>query len=91
MNSDLPVLSVAQMREADRYTIEKGTPSKELMRRAAQGVYDAYSGWKDHAVLIVCGSGNNGGDGFAAAGPVLVEGQFFHGALLVSSGNGESG
>ena len=67
MNSDLPVLSVAQMREADRYTIEKGTPSKELMRRAAQGVYDAYSGWKDHAVLIVCGSGNNAGDGYALA------------------------
>ena len=50
MNSDLPVLSVAQMREADRYTIEKGTPSKELMQRAAQGVYDAYSGWKDQGM-----------------------------------------
>ena len=38
-----PVISVAQMRAADAYTIhDLGVPSKELMRRAAQGVYDAY-------------------------------------------------
>ena len=61
------VISVAQMRAADAYTIGKGTPSKELMRRAAQGVFDAYDGWKDRRTLIICGSGNNGGDGYALA------------------------
>lgn len=55
------------MREADQYTIGKGTPSKELMRRAAQGVFDTYPGWPGLKTLIVCGSGNNGGDGYALA------------------------
>ena len=61
------ILSVAQMREADAYTIAKGTPSAELMRRAAQGIFDAYDGWKDGRTLVICGSGNNGGDGYALA------------------------
>ena len=61
------VISVEKMREADRYTIAKGTPSKELMRRAAQGVFDAYPGWDERRVLIACGPGNNGGDGYALA------------------------
>ena len=60
-------VSVAAMREADRRTIEGGTPSVELMRRAAQGVFEAYDGWNGKAVLILCGGGNNGGDGYALA------------------------
>ena len=60
-------ISVEKMREADQYTIAGGTPSKELMRRAAQGVYDAYPGWAGRKTLIVCGAGNNGGDGYALA------------------------
>ncbi len=61
------VISVAKMRAADQYTIAKGTPSKELMRRAAQGVFDAYDSWAGKKTVIVCGSGNNGGDGYALA------------------------
>ena len=60
-------ISVAQMRAADQYTIENGTPSKELMGRAAQGVFDSFSSWAGKRTLIVCGSGNNGGDGYALA------------------------
>lgn len=60
-------VSVQKMREADQYTIAKGTPSLELMRRAAQGVFDTYPGWAGAKTLIVCGSGNNGGDGYALA------------------------
>ena len=63
----MEIISVEKMREADRYTIAKGTPSKELMRRAAQGVYDAYPAWEGNRILVVCGSGNNGGDGYALA------------------------
>ena len=63
----IKTVSVAEMRAADRYTIEKGTPSKELMRRAAQGVFDAYPAWSGSRTLVVCGSGNNGGDGYALA------------------------
>lgn len=60
-------ITVEQMREADRHTIEKGTPSAELMRRAAQGVFDTYPGWAGVKTLVVCGVGNNGGDGYALA------------------------
>lgn len=68
MKLNTPVISVAEMRAADRYTIEKGTPSKELMRRAAQGIFDSFDyGWQGMKTLIVCGSGNNGGDGYALA------------------------
>ena len=65
--TETPVLSVAQMRQADADTIANGTPSVELMRRAAQGIFDAYDGWKGAKTLVICGSGNNGGDGYALA------------------------
>ena len=59
----------AQMKAADTYTIEKvGIPSLVLMERAA---LETVRVLKDRGVdfsdtLVVCGSGNNGGDGFAA-------------------------
>lgn len=59
-------ISVRQMREADAYTIQNFTSGRELMRRAAQGVYDSVK-WEGKKVAIVCGSGNNGGDGYALA------------------------
>ena len=60
-------VSVDLMRRSDAYTIENFVESKELMYRAAMGVYNAVA-WKDGArVAIFCGSGNNGGDGYALA------------------------
>lgn len=59
------VLSVDNMRKSDVATIAAGTPGRELMMRAAQGIYDSVS-WKP-PVAIVCGSGNNAGDGYALA------------------------
>ena len=53
------------MRRSDRATIEAGTPSRELMRRAAEALSRAYP-WKNETV-IVCGVGNNAGDGYALA------------------------
>ncbi|MBO4880772.1 MAG: NAD(P)H-hydrate epimerase [Firmicutes bacterium] len=85
-----PVLSVAQMRAADAYTIAKGTPSKELMRRAAQGVFDAYDGWEGHHTLVICGSGNNGGDGYALAEILAAKG-FAADVLRVSEKFSEDG
>lgn len=68
IKTDDIVISVEEMRAADKYTIEKGTSSKELMRRAAQGIFDAVDqGWSEKKTLVVCGSGNNGGDGYALA------------------------
>jgi len=63
--TNLDCVSVANMRESDRKTIENYVPSLTLMYRAAMGVYLA-ADW--HGVIaIAVGSGNNGGDGFALA------------------------
>jgi ADP-dependent NAD(P)H-hydrate dehydratase / NAD(P)H-hydrate epimerase len=67
-----PVLSTEAMREADRRTIEEfGLPSRVLMETAARGVADAlevrFGAVDGRRVLVVCGRGNNGGDGFALA------------------------
>jgi NAD(P)H-hydrate epimerase len=65
----LSVLTAAQMREADRRTIEGGVPGATLMDQAgaavARVVRERYPAPRRIAVL--CGKGNNGGDGFAAA------------------------
>ncbi|MCQ2505740.1 MAG: NAD(P)H-hydrate dehydratase [Lachnospiraceae bacterium] len=53
------------MRKSDAYTIEHFTSGRELMMRAAKGVLEA-SSWRG-PVAIVCGSGNNAGDGYALA------------------------
>ena len=58
-------MSVENMRLSDGHTIANFVPSLELMHRAAYGVFLAHN-WKG-PVAIVCGSGNNGGDGFALA------------------------
>jgi len=66
----LPVLDNEAIREADRHTIEDmGIPSLDLMENAASGVVDALrdSFPKARRILILCGRGNNGGDGLAAA------------------------
>ncbi len=61
----ISVLSVDNMRKSDAATIAAGTPGRELMMRAAKGVFDSVR-WKE-PVAIVCGSGNNAGDGYALA------------------------
>ena len=68
------VISVDQMRRSDAYTIEHFVPSKELMYRAASGVFDAYDGWRGKRIAIAAGGGNNGGDGYALAGILKKEG-----------------
>ncbi len=56
------------MREADRLTIEAGTPGVDLMERAGATVAEAaHRLAPDGSIAILCGPGNNGGDGFVAA------------------------
>ncbi|WP_246736087.1 NAD(P)H-hydrate dehydratase [Enterovirga aerilata] len=64
-----PLLNSRQMREADRRTIENGTPGFTLMLRAGEAAADAACRMLPQAgrVLVLCGPGNNGGDGFVAA------------------------
>ena len=66
------VLSVAQMRAADFYTInELKIPSQTLMYRAgcaiADEVVSAVDKMQAKNILVVCGTGNNGGDGYVCA------------------------
>src|SRR3954453_16196780 len=67
------VLNTAQMREADRRTIEDiGIPSLVLMENAGRQTVAAmeaiYGDLLERQVAVLCGRGNNGGDGFVVAG-----------------------
>ena len=65
MDRYLDCISVENMRESDRLTIEKYVSGRTLMYRAAMGVYKAVSWHGDIAIAV--GGGNNGGDGYALA------------------------
>jgi len=65
-------VSVQNMRLSDHQTIERGTSGKELICRAAFGVYQAVQ-WNGK-IAIFTGSGNNGADGFALAEILHSEG-----------------
>lgn len=59
------VISVDNMRKSDKYTIDYITPSQELMLRAGRSVYNSVN-WHGKTAII-CGTGNNGGDGYVLA------------------------
>ena len=68
----LPVLTSAQMQQIDRETIEVlGLPGAVLMETAGRAVVKAIDRHprlgRSRRVLILCGKGNNGGDGFVVA------------------------
>ena len=69
------LVNAREMQRCDRITIEEyGVPGLVLMERAALAVADSVMDGEfcTDKVLAVCGSGNNGGDGFAAA-RILME------------------
>ena len=62
------LLSVAQMTRADRATIAAGTPGHLLMQSAGIAVVrEITRRWSPRPVTVLCGPGNNGGDGFVVA------------------------
>ncbi len=62
------LLRVAQMEEADRLTVQAGTPGIELMQNAGSAVArEIAHRWSPRPTAVLCGPGNNGGDGFVVA------------------------
>ena len=74
-----PALTADAMREADRHTIEEyGLPSFTLMEVAGRGcaerIRSAYGPLDGEVVVVLCGKGNNGGDGLVVARRLLTAG-----------------
>lgn len=69
----MKVLGAAEAREADARTIAAGTPGIVLMERASEAVAREcvraieVALLRGERVVVLCGTGNNGGDGFGAA------------------------
>ena len=67
----MKVLTAAQMRAVDRRTIELGIPGIVLMENAAHRVVEflaeRFAPLSAERIVVLCGKGNNGGDGMAIA------------------------
>jgi hydroxyethylthiazole kinase-like uncharacterized protein yjeF len=68
----MKILTAPQMQRIDRITTEHyGVPSLTLMENAGRGVVefllDRCAPLETHRIVILCGRGNNGGDGFVVA------------------------
>jgi NAD(P)H-hydrate epimerase len=81
------LVTAEEMRLLDRATIDGGFASGgELMERAGAGVVEAmerrYGSMLGLRVLVLCGAGNNGGDGLVAARYLRARGAEVHAAVL---------
>jgi NAD(P)H-hydrate epimerase len=68
----MKVLTATQMREADRLTTERyGISSLQLMENAGAAIADflleKFTGLEQRKIVVLCGKGNNGGDGLVVA------------------------
>ncbi len=62
------LLTATQMAQADRLTVKSGISGTALMENAGRPVAHAImQRWTPRPVLVLCGPGSNGGDGFVAA------------------------
>jgi NAD(P)H-hydrate epimerase len=62
------ILTVAEMYAADRFASDHGVASIDLMENAGRAVADEIAKrWSSRRAVVLCGPGNNGGDGYVAA------------------------
>jgi ADP-dependent NAD(P)H-hydrate dehydratase / NAD(P)H-hydrate epimerase len=77
------VLRVAQMAAVDAAAIAAGTPGTQLMQNAGIAVArEVARRWSRRPIVVLCGPGNNGGDGFVAATALAEAGWPVRVALL---------
>ena len=63
-----PILTAAAMRDAEQVAIDAGTSVEQLMERAGAALAEAAIRFAGRTpALLLCGPGNNGGDGYVAA------------------------
>jgi NAD(P)H-hydrate epimerase len=63
-----PLPDAGEQRTLDEWAIrERGISGLELMERAGSGLANRITGMSGRRVVVVCGKGNNGGDGFVCA------------------------
>ncbi len=85
----MKIVTAAEMREIDRVTGDRyGVPSLTLMENAGTAVAQCVIGRFPHAerITVVCGKGNNGGDGFVAARKLREAGRTVKVVLLADPG-----
>ncbi|HEX8623961.1 MAG TPA: NAD(P)H-hydrate dehydratase [Allosphingosinicella sp.] len=86
-----PILTAAEMRAAEATAIAAGTPAAELMERAGAAAAEAI--WRFAGplpTLVLCGPGNNGGDGYVIARLLAERGADVRVAVLAEPGSAEA-
>ena len=86
------VLTAAEMRAADQATVQAGTPVATLMERAGTGAVEAierrFGNLRGFRAHVVCGKGNNGGDGLVVARRLAALGAHVEVRLLDGAASG---
>jgi len=82
------ILTVAEMGEVDRLTVSSGVPSLTLMENAGRQVANEIAKrWSNRRTTVLCGPGNNGGDGYVVARHLQARGWSVEVVALGDSGS----